>query len=117
MSNHIFSNPERPWTYAAESGGITNTTERTIAPAVSGKRNFLSSFQVKNASATATEVVIRDGAGGTVLWRGYHAGTANASKMVHLGVPIRGSVGNALVVACVTTATQTYFNAQGWVGS
>ena len=107
--------PASTWSYSAESGGITNTTERTIKAAAGvGIRNYLTHIDVSNASATtASEIVIKDGAGGTVVWRGY-ARTAGNSNDYFFDPPLRSTANTALVVAMITTSTQTYFNAQGF---
>ena len=62
------------WSFAGATGGIVNTTTAVTikaAPADNTQRNYLTDFQIAtDALGAATEVAIRDGAGGTVLWRG-----------------------------------------------
>jgi hypothetical protein len=107
--------PENTWSYAAASGGITNTTAVTIkAAGASGIRNYLRSLNVVNASATASEISIRDGAAGTVLWRGYVPASMTAASQISFDPPLRGTAATLMEVVCATTATQTYVNAQGW---
>lgn len=110
--------PGATWSYPSESGGITNTTERTLkAASGAGVRNYLTHIDVSNShAATATEVVIKDGAGGTVLWRGYARTGGNANDYF-FDPPLRSSANTALVVACVTTGTATYVNAQGYAAA
>lgn len=49
-----------PWSYAAGSGGITDTNDVTLAAAPGvGRSNYLTSLQLQNTSATPTEVVIK----------------------------------------------------------
>lgn len=100
------------WKYTAASGGITNTSDAALAAAAgAGKCNYLSSIQITNASATGTEVVVKDGS--TVIWRGY-AGQ-NVSHTYVFPRPLVGSPNTALNVACITNSTQTYVNAQGFI--
>jgi len=103
------------WTYAAASGGITDTTGVSFRAAQgNGTVNYLTALQVRNADASvATEVVVTDGDGGTVLWRMDLA--ANSPMLaVHFPQPLRASTNTALYVDCVTTSSETYFNAQGY---
>jgi hypothetical protein len=52
--------PENEWQYAAASGGITNTSDVVLqAAAGSGIKNYLTGLSVANASATASEVVVK----------------------------------------------------------
>lgn len=112
--------PENEWSYVAASGGITNTTTAVslAAGAGSGVRNYITSLQVSSDTlGTATEVVIRDGVGGAVLWRAKigTAGTVGIQN-IRFHPPLRGSSNTLLEAACVT-ATGTgsiYLNAQGY---
>lgn len=109
-----YSVPEKAWNYAAASGGITNTTAVTIkAASSSGFKICLLSMQVDNASATASEMLIRDGSAGTVLTRVYVG--ANSSRSFKFEPPLRGTANTLMEVVMVTTATQTYVNAQGYL--
>jgi len=112
--------PENEWSYVAASGGITNTTTAVTlaAGAGSGVRNYINSLQVySDTLGTATEVVIRDGVGGAVLWRA-KIGTAGTVGIqdIRFHPPLRGSSNTLLEAACVT-ATGTgsiYLNVQGY---
>ena len=106
------------WNYAAASGGILNTTTAvTIAPAVAGLRNCLVTLDLSaEALGTATEFAVRDGAGGTVIYR-TKIGTAGIpnGRTVALNAPICGAV-NTLMEVVTLTATGTgavYANATG----
>jgi hypothetical protein len=105
--------PELCWSYAAASGGITNTSDVAIASAAgAGLRRYITSIQLSNNSATATEVVVKDGAS-TVIAR--HQLPANAGNINHRYEPPLATTANtALNVACITTGTATYVNAQGF---
>jgi hypothetical protein len=111
-----FAPPEATWSYAAASGGITNTTDvEAKAAAGAGLRNYVTGLQLRGASATATEFVIKDGA--TVLWRGHLGASATITGyQCTFDPPLRGTANTALNIACVTTGTQTYANLQGYVG-
>ena len=112
--------PENEWSYVAASGGITNTTTAVTLTggAGSGVRNYITSLQVSSDTlGTATEVVIRDGVGGAVLWRA-KIGTAGTVGIqdIRFHPPLRGSTNTLLQAACVT-ATGTgsiYINVQGY---
>ena len=104
--------PENEWQYAAASGGITNTTDVVLqAAAGSGIKNYLTGLSVANASATASEVVVKDGS--TVIWRTYLAANAPIQSIKFV-TPLQSTANTALNVACITTGTQTYINAQGY---
>ena len=105
--------PENEWQYAAASGGITNTTDVVLqAAAGSGIKNYLTGLSVANANATASEIVIKDGAS-TVIWRMYLAANAPIQSIKFV-TPLQSSANTALNVACITTGTQTYISAQGY---
>lgn len=110
--------PGQTWSYAAASGGITNTTGVTAkAAAGAGSRNYITAVQVINGHATvSTDVQIRDGAAGTVLWRGF-AAAAGGGCAIQFAQPLRGSDNTLVEIACGTTGTATYFNLQGFTAA
>jgi len=117
----VIANPDR-WSYAAAASGILNTpTAVTIkaAPADALMRNYVTDVQIMaEALGTATEVAIRDGAGGTVLWRTKVATTGLAQGLsINFQQPLQGSRGNLLEVVTLSASTTgaVYFNAQGYV--
>ena len=104
--------PENEWQYAAASGGITDTANVVLqAAAGSGIKNYLTGLSVANANATASEVVVKDGS--TVIWRMYLAANAPIQNIKFI-TPLQSTANTALNVACITTGTQTYINAQGY---
>lgn len=107
--------PAETWSYAAASGGITNTTGVTAkAAGAAGVRHYVTSAQVINGHATvSTDVQIRDGASGTVLHRGY-AQAAGGGYAVKFDPPLRGTAATLIEVACGTTGSATYVNLQGY---
>lgn len=109
--------PENSWNYAAASGGITNTTGVTAkAAAGAGVRNYITGVDVVNGHATVdTDVQIRDGASGTVLWRGF-AKAAGGGVSRQFDPPLRGTANTLVEIANGTTGAATYFNLSGYVG-
>lgn len=108
------------WTFAASSGGITNTTAVTVAttPSVATNRNYLSGLQIINVGGGAeTEVILRSGT--TVLWRSAAPAnnTSNGSVPIsyYFANPIRGNAGAEINVSAGTTGAKLYINAQGYV--
>lgn len=110
------------WSYAAASGGIVNTTTAvTFKAADASLRNYITSVQIASeALTTATEVAIRDGAGGTVLWRTKisTAGLLNGMSMT-FDPPLFSTAATLLEVLTITAsgAGAVYFNAQGFVSA
>ena len=124
MTVNIASNAsiQSEWSYAAATGGILNTTTAvTIKAAPVGPatfRNYITDIQVNaEALGTATELAVRDGAGGTVIWR-IKIGTGGLTNGLAFSFnsPLRGSPGNLLEVVTLTASTTgaVYFNAQGF---
>ena len=70
-----------------------------------------------NHDATVvTEFSIRDGAGGTVLWRTRLPALAVGGHIVvDLLCPLKSTANTLLEVICATTSSETFFNAQGFV--
>lgn len=105
--------PELEWNYAAAAGGIVNTTDVVLAAAAgAGLRRYITSMQVKNTNATATELVLKDGA--TVIWRGHVAASMTTTETITFACPLKTTANAALNVACVTTGAAVYVNAQGY---
>ncbi len=113
--------PENEWVYAAASGGITNTTTAVtlVAAQAAGIRNYLTSLQLSSdALGAATEIAIRDGAGGTVLWRGKigMAGITGVST-IQFSDPLKSTAATLLEVVTLTASVTggVYVNAQGYI--
>lgn len=110
------------WQYAAASGGISNTTTAVpIKAADATLRNYITSIQIiATALGAATEIAIRDGAGGAVLWRGY-IGTAGALGGMEIAfqVPLKGTAATLLEVVTLTASItgSVYVNAQGFTAA
>lgn len=102
------------WSYAAGSGGISDTSDVTLAAAPgNGNANYLTSLQIHNTDASvSTEVVIKDGS--TVLLRIPVQTGMLAPVQLTFPQPLRTSENTALTAACITNSSQTYINAQGY---
>lgn len=106
------------WSYAAPASGLVNSTAAvTIVTASAGVRNVIHALQIStDALGAATEFAIRDGAGGTVLWR-MKLTTAGLSQQAshYFPVPLQGTAGNLLEIVTLTASITgaVYFNAQG----
>jgi hypothetical protein len=111
-----YAMPASTWSYAAASGGIVNTTGVTAKTAAgAGIRNYITSIQVINGHASVdTDVQIRDGAAGTVLWRGF-AKSGGGGISCKCDPPIRGTANTLVEIACGTTGSAVYVNLQGFV--
>ena len=113
--------PENEWQYAAQSGGITNTTTAVtlVAAQAAGIRNYLTNLQLSSdALGAATEIAIRDGAGGTVLWRGKigMAGITGVST-IQFSDPLKSTAATLLEVVTLSASVTggVYVNAQGYI--
>lgn len=111
------------WHYAAASGGIVNTTTAvTLAAAAgAGLRNYLASLDLSSTGlTTATEIAVRDGAAGTVLWRGYIGTAAMDHRTIRFDPPLKGSVNTLMEFVTLTAggaAKPVYVNAHGFVAA
>jgi len=105
--------PELCWSYAV-SAAITNTADNAVTAAGgAGIRSYCTGVQVFSGSATATQVVLKDGS--TVIWRGYLPASATAAPVQCVfNPPIRTTANTALNFACITTGTSTIVSAQGY---
>ena len=110
--------PANTWSYPAAAGGLVNTTGVTArAAAGAGIRNYVSKVSIINSHQTiSTEVVIRDGAAGTVLWRGW-AQAAGGGQVEELTPPLRGTANTLVEIAEITTTATAgvLVNLQGYV--
>ncbi len=108
-----FSIPEADWQYAAQAGGIVNTTDVVVrAAGAAGIRNYVTAVQIRNVSTVSTEVVIKDGS--TIIWRDFFPANNSAPQEVVFPTPLKGTAATALNVACLTTAAAVFVNAQGY---
>lgn len=120
LINKPYSIPEADWNYAAATNGIVNiNTAVTIKTAgAAGLRNYITGIQfTAEALGTATELAIRDGAGGTVLWKvKIGTGGLTGGMSVRFPTPLGGTAATLLEVITLTASGTgaVYFNAQGY---
>ena len=108
-----FQIPELEWSYTAAAGGVVNTTDVPLSGAAgAGLRRYITSLQLKNINAVATEVVLKDGS--TVIWRGHVSASMVSSEEIIFSNPLKTAANAALNFACITTGAQVYVNAQGY---
>jgi len=124
LSANLLENGELPtgsWKYAGIAGGIVSSTAGvTIAPAAAtGISNYIKSIQLGHDTlGAATELVIRDGAVGTVIWRMKLQTQALPADTINLDPPIKGTAATLLEIAALTSVTGGIFvNAQGYTAS
>jgi len=113
-----YSIPELDWSYVSASGGIANTTTAVTIKAAAGAgiRNYITALQLASDTlGGTTEIVIRDGAGGTVIWRMKLQITPLSITNITLPSPIKSTANTLLEVALLTAVTGGVFvNAQGY---
>lgn len=113
-----YSIPELDWAYAAGTSGIVNSTTAVtiIAAGAAGVKNYLTNFTLDwDTLGVATEVVIRNGAAGTVIWRG-KLQTASGQRQIILPTPLQSSAATLLEFATITASVTggVFVNAQGY---
>jgi hypothetical protein len=115
------ASPADSWSYAAAASGIVNsTTAVTIkTAAAAGIRNYLKSLDIATDTlGAATELAIRDGAAGTVLWRGKLGTAALPQNSILFDPPLRGTAATLMEVVTLTASVTgaVYINAHGFTG-
>lgn len=119
ITSKPYAGPELDWTYAAATGGISNTTTAVTVKgaAAASVRNYITGLQLyATAITTATEFAIRDGASGTVLWRSFVPTAGIAEMDVIFPTPLRGTAATLLEIVTLTATTtgSVYCNLQGY---
>lgn len=115
--------PTTLWTYASPAGGIVNTTTAVTVKSAAGAglRNYICGIQLSHGTLSATtEFAVRDGAAGTVLWRGALQTTAtdiaNTSGIAFRPC-LRGTANTLVEVVTLTAVTGgVIVNLQGYSG-
>ncbi len=115
-----YSIPEEDWSYPAAAGGIVNTTAAVTikAAAAAGIRNYVTGLQISSDPlGAATELVIRDGAAGAVLWR-MKIGTGGLAGGLQIAFvsPLKGTAATLLEAVTLTASVTggVFVNAQGY---
>lgn len=121
ITSKPFVNDGKDWFYVPAVAGILNTTTAVTIKAAAGTnvRNYITAIQVSTnvALGTATVLAVRDGAGGTVLWRLSLPTTINpAGWSFTFPTPLRGTANTLLEVVTLTATTTgtVWVNAQGY---
>lgn len=113
--------PANDWNYAAVAGGISNTTTAvTIKVAAgAGLKNYITGCQLAStALGVATEIAIRDGAAGTVIWRlMVPAAGILGGLNIDFPVPLRGTAATLTEFVTLTASVtgSVYVNCSGYV--
>lgn len=114
-----YSMPENDWTYSAPVNGLVNTTIAVTIKAAGAASviNYITAISIMaEALGAATELVIRDGAAGTVIWRTKIPAAGLPTTNIQFPTPLKGSAATLLEVATLTASVTgaVYFNAQGY---
>lgn len=110
------------WNYAAVTGGILNTAAAVTIKAAAGVglRNYITGLGFfAEALGATTEIAIRDGAAGPVLWRSKIPLSGASYVHVNLPAPLKGSANTLLEVVTLTASVTgaVYFNSQGYAAA
>lgn len=116
-----FATSENDWTYAAASGGISNTTTAVTVKTAGGAsiRNYVTGIDVMaDALGAATEIAIRDGAAGTVLWRSKIGTSGLGLTSIIFPNPLRGTAATLCEIVTLTASITgaVYINVRGYQG-
>lgn len=113
-----FSIPELDWVYAAASGGIVNSSTAVTlkAAGAAGICNYITGIDISHdALGAATEIAVRDGAAGTVLWRMKLQTAALPLTSIRFTTPLRGTAATLIEFLTITNVTGgVYVNARGY---
>jgi hypothetical protein len=114
-----FGSAENDWQYAAAASGIVNTTTAVTIKAAGAAsiRNFITAITIMaEALGAATELVIRDGAAGTVIFRTKIPTTGLPTTNIEFPTPLKGTAATLLEVATLTASVTgaVYVNARGY---
>lgn len=109
------------WNYAAATGGIVNSVVAVTIKAAAGAavRNYISGINLSSDTlGVATELAIRDGAAGAVLWRGKLQTTSLPVTEITFNPPIKGTANTLLEVVTLTASVTggVFVNAIGFTG-
>lgn len=105
------------WAYVSPSAITTNTAVTLTAATTISALNILSSIDITNTHDTGgSEILIRSGASGTVLWRSFimPKTTMNLKFTPGISALIASGTGQLLEFAVVTTGANIFINARGY---
>lgn len=105
--------PEACW---QGTGVLTTTADLAIKTAAgAGVRNYITDFSFQNTSATATGVVIKDGA--TTIASFQAPANMPAPAVISWQCPLRGAANTAINIAALVTGANVLVNASGHTGA
>jgi hypothetical protein len=109
------------WRSVAGAAGIVNTTTAVTlkTAAAAGVRNYVAWCTLAHDTlGGVTELVLRDGAAGTVIFRTKLQTTALATTVLLFPVPLRGTAATLLEAATLTAVSGgVYLNCGGYSSS
>lgn len=119
LFNKPYSAASGDWNYAAASGGISNSTTAVTIKASGGGAvvNYITAVQISaDALGAATELAIRNGAAGTVLWRMKLTTAGLGGVSIVFPTPLASSAATLLEVVTLTASITggIFVNAQGY---
>lgn len=104
------------------ASGVVAALITTLAPAqviaapIAGFHLYITDILVTcSHNSTGTYVVLQDGNGGTVIYKGY-AAPGGGGFSVRLGTPLRLSSATALYAANLTNNSEVCVSASGYIG-
>ncbi|WP_027285915.1 ubiquitin-activating E1 FCCH domain-containing protein [Rubritepida flocculans] len=104
--------PEADWSYAGPLSGLATGSDTPVQTAAgTGLRRYVTALQLQNASGTASEFQVKDGA--SVIWRALLPANLPPTDMV-FPTPLRSSANTALNVQAVTAGAVVIANLQGF---
>lgn len=116
-----FASAENDWQKEAVAGGLTTTTVQELKAGTANLRTYLTGVTISaTALTTATELVIREGSAGTILFRIPIPVAGLNTKQINFPTPIRTAAINTAISAQLLTSPVTggvYVNAQGYVSA
>jgi hypothetical protein len=105
-----FSVPQTDWQY---TGALTTTTAaQAKAAGAASIKNYVTAFQYQNTSATATTVIILDGA--ATIHTLYAPANMAMPAVMDFPTPLQGTAATALNVNCGATGANVLVNVQGY---
>jgi hypothetical protein len=110
MVVYPFAVPEAAWQF---TGVLTTTTAAAArAAGAAGIRNYVTGIQYQNTGATATTVLVLDGA--TTIAQFNAPASMALPATISFDMPIRGTAATALNVNCGTAGANVQVNVQGF---
>lgn len=124
IANKPYAYAASDWSYPAATGGISNTTTAVTIKAAAGGtlKNYITGidFNTDIALGAATELAIRKGAGGTVIWRTKIGTTGQIQgRSITFPDPISSDANQLLEVVTLTASVTgaVFFNATGFTAN